>query len=74
MSRQIEKGSQVSVLDSVERTCVGSCKYIFLLDRAEPLFFCVRKGGSFDNFPPVTSVACFVVRCMLRRSLSAVLL
>ena len=35
----------------------------FLLDRAEPLFY-ERKGGSFVNFPRVTSVACFVVRCL----------
>ena len=46
VSRQIEKRSQVSVLDSVERTCVGSCENFFLLDRAEPLFFSERKSGS----------------------------
>ena len=37
---------------------------IFLLDRAE-LLFCERKGWSpFVNFPRVTSVARFVVRCL----------
>ena len=64
VSRQIEKCNEVSVLDSVERTCVGSCRYILLLDKAEPLFLRTQEWVSFVNFPRVTSVACFVVRCL----------
>ena len=57
--------SQVSILDFIERTCVGL--FFFLLDRAEPLY-CERTGG---NFPRVTvPVTC----CMFHRSLSAVFL
>ena len=66
VSRQIEKCSQVSVLDSVERTCVGSCESFFCWIELSLCFFFLRTQWwvSFGNFPRVTFVACFVVRCL----------
>ena len=37
---------------------------IILLDRAELFFLRTQGWVSFVNFPRVTSVACFVVRCL----------
>ena len=45
ISRSVVK---FSILDFVERTCVGLCKYIFLLDRAQP-WFCEHTGGNFSR-------------------------
>ena len=48
-SRQIEK-SQVSILDSVERTCVGPCNYFFVGSSWVFFFFANAREGPLLTF------------------------